>query len=109
MEMNDMMSRVQGMMGQINDMQTRMKKVTCEGTSGGGMVRVTMNGNFEMTAIAIEKDAITPDDPEMLQDLILAASADARRKVTAQMQASAANLAGGLDLSSLGLKFPGAS
>lgn len=109
MDMSDMMKRVQGMMGQLNETQEKMKKQTATGTAGGGMVSVTLNGHFEMVDIAIEKEAMDPSDPEMLQDLILAASSDARKKISAIMQEQASSLTGGVDLSSLGINLPGMS
>ena len=61
-------------------MQQRMTEIRVDGTAGGGMVKATMNGSKELLAVAIEKEAVDPNDVEMLQDLIVAAVNDAQRK-----------------------------
>ena len=72
---------------------------TVTGTAGGGLVRVTLTGGGEPSAVEIAPDAIDPSDPELLEDLVLAALRDAVHQVQ-QVQASAM---GGLDLGALGL------
>lgn len=74
---------------------------TVEGTSGGGVVRVTMTGSGEVTGLTLDPAVVDPEDIEMLQDLIVAALSDASTKVTA-MQREATMSALGLDLGALG-------
>jgi nucleoid-associated protein EbfC len=72
-----------------------------EGTSGGGVVKVTMTGGGEVTAVALSAEVVDPDDVEMLQDLIVAAIRDATAKVT-ELQRAALGALGQFDLGSLG-------
>ncbi len=74
------MPNMQGMMKQVQKMQEQMARVQAEleaktvsAESGGGMVKVTANGKGQITSIRIEKEVISPADPEMLEDLIVAA------------------------------------
>jgi hypothetical protein len=99
--MNDLM----GMMKQVKDMQARMQQaqedlgnLEIAGQSGAGLVRVTMNGRGEMKRVAIDPSLLKADEAEILEDLIVAASADARAKVEAHMQEKMAEVTGGLPM-----------
>ncbi len=81
------MNNMQGMMKQMQKMQKKMaeeqeklKEETVEGTSGGGMVKVVMNGHKEVMDVEIDEEVVDPDDVEMLQDLIVAATNEALNK-----------------------------
>lgn len=81
------MNNMQGMMKQMQKMQKKMaeeqeklKEETVEGTSGGGMVKVIMNGHKEVMDVEIDEEVVDPDDVEMLQDLIVAATNEALNK-----------------------------
>lgn len=94
---------------QAQKMQERMAKIqeeagnkTVEASSGGGMVTVTANGRQEVLSIKIEKDVINPEDVEMLQDLVVAATNEALRKAREMMAEEMKGLTGGL-----GLNIPG--
>ena len=63
-----------------------------EGVAGGGAVRIQVTGGMEFLSVAIRKDAVDPDDVDMLQDLVLAALHDATRKVTTSQQSSLGGL-----------------
>lgn len=106
------MMNIQGLMKQAQMMQKRMAEEQAklaeeevEGTSGGGMVKVTLNGKFTMTKINIDKSLINAEESEVLEDLILAAYNDAKEKVDAKMNESMNSLTGGLNLGGLKLPF----
>lgn len=78
-------------------------EATVEGQSGGGVVKVVVNGHFEFQDVVIDASVVDPADVEMLQDLVLAALRDAVTKVGAQQQGAMGGLdLGGLDLGGLG-------
>ncbi|WP_268964099.1 YbaB/EbfC family nucleoid-associated protein [Pseudalkalibacillus berkeleyi] len=79
--MNNMMKQMQKMQKQMMKAQEELKDKSVEGTAGGGMVTVTVNGHKEVTDIVIKEEAVDPDDIDMLQDLVLAATNDALKKV----------------------------
>jgi DNA-binding YbaB/EbfC family protein len=83
--------------------QEELKAATVEGSAGGGAVRVTMTGEQRIAGIAIRPEVVDPDDVEMLQDLIMAAIADASDKASALQQESFGAITGGLNLPGLGL------
>lgn len=101
MNMNSIMQQAQQMQQKMATIQEELKTKTATGTSGGGMVTVTANGKNEILSIVIEKDIISVEEAEMLQDLIIAATNDALRKVTALGKAEMAKLTGGMDLPGL--------
>jgi DNA-binding YbaB/EbfC family protein len=83
MNIKALMKQAQQMQDQ---MQQRMASIKVEGTAGGGMVKAEMSGSKELLAITIDKDAVDPNDVEMLQDLVRAAVNEAARKVDEEMQ-----------------------
>lgn len=100
MNMNpmDILKNFQNIQTKLNEAQERMKHVTAVGTSGGDMVRVTINGQMEVQNVEISKDVVDPNDIEMLQDLILAAFTDAMTKVKEEIKEEMSGLTGGMDL-----------
>lgn len=84
----------------IDETNKKLAVLTVEGTSGGGVVKVVATGNREIKAVHIGAEAIDPDDPEMLQDLILAAVNQALDKSKQLHEDKMAAITGGL-------KFPG--
>lgn len=107
MDMFSMMRDLPKMMGKMKDMQAKLEGVRVKGNAGGGMVKVIMNGQYEMLDIAIDQDVVDPEDIEMLQDLVVAACADAKKNVAAKVQEELSEVTGGMDLSSLGINLPG--
>lgn len=95
MNIKQLMKQAQQMQDQ---MQSRMASIQVEGTAGGGMVKATMTGNKELVSIVIEKEAVDPDDVEMLQDLVKAAVNEASRKVDEEMQSSLGAMTGGMKI-----------
>jgi DNA-binding YbaB/EbfC family protein len=79
-------------------MQEKMAALRVEGSSGGGMVTVEMYGSKEVLSVKIEKDAVDPDDVDMLQDLVMAAVNEAGRKVDEAMQSQIGGLTGGMKI-----------
>jgi DNA-binding YbaB/EbfC family protein len=96
---------IQQMMKQAQQMQERLQKqmaeMQVEGTAGGGMVTVTINGTKQVQKLTIDPDCVSKDDVEMLQDLIVAAIADAQRKVDEELSKQMGGLMGGLKIPGL--------
>ena len=96
---------IQQMMKQAQQMQERLQKqmadLKVEATAGGGMVTVVMNGSKQLQSITIDPEAVSKDDVEMLQDLILAAINDAHRKVDDALQQQMGGMMGGLKIPGL--------
>jgi len=95
MNIKQLMKQAQQMQDQ---MQRQMASIKVEGTAGGGMVKAEMNGNKELLAITIDKEAVDPEDIEMLQDLVKAAVNEATRKVDEEMQSSMGAMTGGMKI-----------
>jgi DNA-binding YbaB/EbfC family protein len=93
-----MMKQAQEMQAQV---QQQMSEMTQEGTAGGGMVTVVMRGTKEVMEVRISRDVVDPDDVEMLQDLIVAAVAEATRKVDEALQEKMGGLGAGLGIPGL--------
>ena len=93
---------IQQMMKQAQQMQEKMQKqmaeMKLEATAGGGMVTVTMNGAKQVLALKIDPEAVSKEDVEMLQDLILAAINDAQRKVNEALQKQMSGMMGGMKI-----------
>lgn len=93
---------IQQMMKQAQQMQERLQKqmadLKVEATAGGGMVTVVMNGSKQLQSIKIDPEAVSKDDVEMLQDLILAAVNDAHRKADEEMSKTMSGMMGGLKI-----------
>ena len=96
---------IQQMMKQAQQMQERLQKqmaeMRVEATAGGGMVTVVINGAKQLQSIKIDPEAVSKEDVEMLQDLILAAMNDAHRKVDEAMQQQMSGMMGGLKIPGL--------
>jgi DNA-binding YbaB/EbfC family protein len=103
MDMNKLMQQAQEMQEQLQKVQEEAANETVEATAGGGMVTVTANGAGEIVEIKIAKEAIDPDDPEMLADLVLAAVNEALRSAQRLVESKVGPLMGGLG----GLGLPG--
>ena len=86
-DMGAMMRQAQAMQQKLQDAQAELDNLEVEGTAGGGMVKAEMSGNKELLSIIIDKEAVDPNDVEMLQDLVKAAVNEAARKVDEETQA----------------------
>ena len=102
-DMNKLMQQAAAMQEQMQRMQEDAKKETAEASVGGGMVKVTANGAGEVLSIEIARDAIDPDDPDGLADLVLAGVNEALRAAHAAVEEKAQQMIGELGLGGLGL------
>ena len=106
------MKNIAGLMKQASQMQARMAEMQAKveamevtGESGAGLVRVTLAGKGEMRRVKIDAKLIDPAEAEMLEDLIVSAHADAKRKLDALMAEEMNKVTGGMELPA-GLKLP---
>ena len=99
--MQQLMRQAQKMQQQLQEAQEKLEAAEYEASSGGGMVTVKITGKNELTSIKIDPQVVDPEDIEMLEDLIVAATNEALRKVDELSQASMSQLTGAL--SGLGL------
>ncbi len=105
---------MQGMLKQIQKMQEKMAEVqaglegkTVVGESGGGMVKVTANGKQQIVKVAIDREVVNPDDVEMLEDLVLAATNKALQEAGKMAQEEMAKATSGMLPNIPGMNFPG--
>lgn len=101
MDMNQIMKQAQHFQQKLAGLQQELGNRTATSTVGGGMVQATVNGRHELVELKIEKEVITPDDPEMLRDLIMAAVNDAGKKARDMVQAEMSKLTGGMNIPGL--------
>ena len=102
-DMNKMMQQVQQMQAQMAEAQEQLANETVEASAGGGMVVVKATGAGEIKEITISPEAIDPDDPELLSDMILAAVNEALRSAQSLAETKLGGAAGLGDLGNLGL------
>jgi DNA-binding YbaB/EbfC family protein len=103
MDMNKMLQQVQELQAQMEKAQEELKHETVEASAGGGMVTVKATGDLQITEIKISPEAIDPDDPEMLADMVLAAVNEALRSAQSVAQTKLGGMSGLGDLGGLGL------
>jgi DNA-binding YbaB/EbfC family protein len=103
MDMNKMLQQVQEMQAQMAQAQEELASETVEASAGGGMVTVKATGALEITEIKIAPEAIDPDDPELLADMVLAAVNEALRSAQSLAESKLGGALGGLK----GLGLPG--
>jgi nucleoid-associated protein EbfC len=101
--MQQMLRQVQKMQQDMAAAQEQLKHEEVEASAGGGMVTVKVSGDLVVKSIAIAPEAIDPDDPELLSDMVLAATNEALRAAQELQASKLGGLTGGLDLGSLGL------
>lgn len=100
MSMNpfDLLKNFKDIQNNIGEMQSKLKDLKVSGTAGGDMVKIDMNGAFEILDITISKEVVDPNDIEMLQDLMRAAFNNAIEKVKEKMKDEMKPLTGGMNL-----------
>jgi DNA-binding YbaB/EbfC family protein len=101
--MNKMLQQVQKMQQDMMAAQEALKDETVDASAGGGMVTVKITGDLELKAITIDPEAIDPEDPELLQDMVLAAVNEGMRAAQELAATKMGAVSGGMDLGSLGL------
>ncbi len=100
-----LMKQAQQMQTRMTEMQAKLAEIEMSGQSGGGLVTALLNGKGELKKITLDKSIVDPEEIEMLEDLIIAAVADAKTKVEAHIAAETQKLMGGLPLPP-GMKLP---
>jgi DNA-binding YbaB/EbfC family protein len=93
-----MMQQASQLQAKMQEMQAELDRVEVVGTAGGGMVTVTLTAKSELKGVKIDDSLIKPEEKEILEDLLVAAHADARRKAEGVMQEKMKALTGGLPL-----------
>lgn len=98
-----MLKNPQALKDQFSKVQEEIKKIEETGSAGGGIVKVTMNGEFEILKVDLNPIAVDPRDIQMLQDLIVAASHDASSKIKASLENRVGLGRNGIDFSAFGI------
>jgi DNA-binding YbaB/EbfC family protein len=99
--MGDLLKQAQEMQARIAKIQEELGQRTVDGSAGGGMVRITVNGKFNLTAVKIEPSVINAAEKEMLEDLILAAVNDGMRKARDMISSEMSKITGGFKIPGL--------
>ena len=99
--MNNLMKQAQRMQRQMEETTKELEEKQYSASAGGGAVTVTVTGKKEVLSVALSEEVVDPDDIEMLQDLIVAATNEAMRKAEADSAQNMSKLTGGLNLGGL--------
>jgi nucleoid-associated protein EbfC len=94
----EMMKQAAQLQSKMQALQTELDTVTVDGTAGGGMVTVTLTAKGDLRAVKIDDSFLNAEEKEILEDLLIAAHADARKHAEAVMQEKMKSLTGGLPL-----------
>ena len=103
--LGNMMKQAQEMQAKMGEMQAALEAVEIDGASGGGLVTATLTGKGELRRLKIDPALVDPSDIEVLEDLVIAAVNDAKRKVEANAAEEMKKVTGGLQLPP-GLSLP---
>jgi DNA-binding YbaB/EbfC family protein len=98
MDMREMIERARAMQQKAAELQRAMEAVEVEGLAGGGLVRVTVAGNHVLKKVKIDPALLKPEENEIIEDLVVAAHADAKAKLDARLTQEMSHLAGKLGL-----------
>ncbi len=101
-----MMKQAQQLQARMAELQAELDRMEVSGTSGGGLVTVTLSAKGDMRGVSIDPSLVKPEEAEILEDLIVAAHGDARRKAEAAMAEKMKELTGGMSLPP-GFSLPG--
>jgi len=100
-----LMKQASQMQAKMQEMQTRLEALEVEGVSGAGLVRVVLSGKGELKRVKLDPKVADPAETEMLEDLLVAAHADAKKKIEAEQASAMHEVTGGLQLPG-GMKLP---
>ena len=100
-----LMKQASQMQSKMAEMQAKLEGIEIEGVSGAGMVQVTLSGKGDLKRVKLDPKLLDPAEAEMVEDLLVAAHADARRKVEAETAAEMERVTGGMQLPG-GMKLP---
>ena len=103
--LGDMMKQVQAMQERMAGLQAKLEQASVTGQSGGGLVTVTLNGKGGMTGVMVDAALLKPEEKDIVEDLIVAAHADAKAKSEAMMAEEMKSVTGGMALPP-GMKLP---
>lgn len=92
MNIQGIMKQAQAMQKRMEEMQEKLAQEEVEGVSGGGMVKVTLNGKFEMKKLELDGSLLNIDEKDILEDLIIAAYNDAKNKLTTRCKTASKTL-----------------
>jgi DNA-binding YbaB/EbfC family protein len=104
-DMMGLMKQAQAMQSKMQDMQAELERIEVEGQSGGGLVRITLSAKGMMKGLAIDASLMKPEEKEILEDLIVTAHEDARKKAERLMEEKMKAVTAGLPLPP-GMKLP---
>ena len=93
-----LMKQAAELKSKMETMQAELDSIEVEGVAGGGVVKVTLSGKGELKAVRIDESLLKPSDKEIIEDLVVAAHADARRKAEVVLQEKMKAVTGGLPL-----------
>jgi len=100
-DMSKFLKQAQQVQQKIARMQEELSDKIIETSAGGGMVKVVMNGSHEVVSITIDPEVVNPEDVEMLEELVVAALNEARRKIDDMIKDQMGSLTGGISLPGL--------
>lgn len=103
--MQNIMKQAQMMQKKMEEAQQKLAESEVVGVSGGGMVKVTLNGKFQSKKVEIDPSLLNAEEGDILEDLLVAAYNDAHAKVDAMMNDGMKDVTGGLNLGGLKLPF----
>lgn len=103
--MGNMMKQVQQMQAKMEKAQAELEEMEIEGTAGGGMIKVVVNGKQDLISIEIDPEVVDKDEVEMLQDLIVAGINNAKEKAAEKQAEVMSQVTGGLNLPGMNLPF----